>query len=314
LCALSDESGSILAVHSSGPSNFLTAGQAKATRALASALLGASLTAKVQRLDSLCAGLAGCGRAQGEAVGRRMVKRALSTPGAPRCSRIMVTSDAAVALQGAFLGEPGIVLVSGTGSVAMGCDGRGRCERAGGWGRILGDEGSCYDVGHKALLEAMKSWDGRRAPSALHDKVTAFLGVSNPDEMVEASSEKEFVQRIPSLAPVVFDAAREGDASAQGIVREAAEDMAEMVGAVAATLDFHGFQLACVGGMFRDVDLVLPALEGRLRELGLRCRIARPHLPPVGGALLMASMMLRTRPQQGFAARVGEGLRKVGLA
>lgn len=314
LCALSDESGRILAVHASGPSNFLTVGQTKATRTLASALLAACRQAKVQRLNSLCAGLAGCGRAQGEAAGRRMIRRALSTAGAPRCSRVMVTSDAAVALEGAFLGSPGIVLISGTGSVAMGCDGQGRCERAGGWGRILGDEGSCYDVGRKALLEVMKSWDGRREPSPLQHKVTALFGISGPDEMVVASSEKGFVQKIPSLAPFVFEAARQGDPGAQGIAREAAMDMAEMVRAVATKLDLHEFELACVGGMFRDGDFILPAMEGRLSELGLACRIARPHLPPVGGALLIASSMLRTRRPEGFVARLREGLSGVRMA
>lgn len=313
LCALSDEGGRILAVRASGPSNYLTVGRSRASRYLASALLGACRRARVQRLGCLCAGLAGCGRAQGVAVGRQMIKQALSTPGAPACRRIMVTSDAATALQGSFLGSPGIVLISGTGSVAMGCDGRGRCERAGGWGRILGDEGSCYDVGRKALLDVMKSWDGRRGPSLLQHKVAAFLGTSGPDEIVRAASMKAFAGKIPGLAPLVFDAARQGDAGAQRILREASMDMAEMVGAVATRLNLNEFNLACVGGTFHDGDLILPVLEGRLRELGFGCRIAKPHLPPVGGALLMASTMLRTRPAEGFAARLEEGLSEVGL-
>ncbi len=89
------------------------------------------------------------------------------------------------------------------------------------------------------------------------------------------------------------------------IVREAAKNLAEMVRAVARKLGVvENFELACVGGMFRDGELMLSALDEELRMFGLRCNLVGPELPPVGGALLIASTMLGVPSSSGFTARL----------
>ncbi len=315
ICALSDGRGEFIGSARSGPSNFLLVGERRATESLASAILEACDKARVDRVDTACFGLAGCGRPQGKATGRRIIESVMSRPQAPKLGSFQVTSDAMIALEGAFGGSAGIVLISGTGSMALGGDGRGRYERAGGWGRILDDEGSSYDVGHRALVEVMKSYDGRRGPSSLQEKVEDLFGVSDRDEMVLASLRKDFHHMISGLAPLVFSAAREGDGAAICIVERAGKDLAEMVSAVAKKLQFNdNFNLAYSGGMFKDADIILPVLTKELTGRGQRFEIKKPLLPAVGGAIGMAKRMIGQKSDEDFLRRLARGLTEAGIA
>jgi glucosamine kinase len=127
----------------------------------------------------LCAGLAGAGSDEA----RRVVRRELAASGV--AARLAVIQDGEIALEGALAGEAGILLVAGTGSVALGRAEDGRIERCGGWGMLVGDEGSGYTIARAALRAALQAADGRGEPTRLLPELLDHLGLSEPRELVE---------------------------------------------------------------------------------------------------------------------------------
>jgi N-acetylglucosamine kinase-like BadF-type ATPase len=172
--------------------------------------------------------------------------------------------------------------------MAIGVDEAGNRERTGGWGRALDDEGSAFDLGRKALASAMKSLDGRGSHSSLAQRALRHFGATDADGLVLASTAPGFEPKVAEFAPLVIEAAREGDVAATRVVRKAARDLAEMVSGVARKLGLEGFPLVLVGGTFTDATFVLPLLTEELTRLGHGYQVREPLLPPVGGAVLRA--------------------------
>jgi glucosamine kinase len=127
---------------------------------------------------ALCCALAGVGRERE----RDLVERALA--GAGVAQRVRVVTDAEAALHDAFRDGPGIVLIAGTGSVAWGRGPDGRVARAGGWGALLGDEGSGYALGLGALRAVLRAHDGRARPTTLTGAVLRETGLNEAAELV----------------------------------------------------------------------------------------------------------------------------------
>lgn len=187
-----------------------------------------------------------------------------------RAQRVAVTSDAVIAHAGALGGKPGVVLIAGTGVVALAIDATGALRTADGWGSWLGDEGGGAWIGTAGLRAALRAHDGRGPSTALLDAARARFGAPDtwPGQLTDARS-------LASFAPDVL--AAEGDAAALAIVRAAAEALAATVraigdGPVAMVGGLAGVQALC-----EQLDLVPPAgdaLDGALR-LGA---IHEPHV------------------------------------
>ena len=173
----------------------------------------------------LCCALAGAGR-EAERV---TLERALSALRVAEQSH--VTTDFEAAMQDAFGSGPGILVIAGTGSSAWGRGADGRCVRAGGWGHILGDEGSGYALGRVALMLAMREFDGRGEHAGFMPAVLARTGVATEEGLVRwaAAAGKG---DVAALAPIVFDAAQRGSLSAQDAVEDAAAEIAMHVAAL----------------------------------------------------------------------------------
>jgi len=200
-----------------------------------------------------------------------------------------VLNDVDAAHIGAFAGGAGILILSGTGSMAWARDEAGQSHRVGGWGETIGDEGSGHWIGHRVLGLVSQSLDGRAAPTPLVDAVFEQLGLDrrNPMNALEGWVSRLSRPRseIAALAPLAARLAEAGDAAAAAIIEQAAEELAQHVGAIAQLAGTH-LAWSYAGGMFRS-----PAL----REAVAR-RIGRPpqppRLPPIGGALLAAAQHL----------------------
>jgi len=185
----------------------------------------------------------------------------------------------------------GVALISGTGSFAFGQTPEGRSVRAGGWGYLFGDEGSGYAIALAGLRAAAKSADGRAPATRLVDALLRRLDLREPPELIPAVYRfADDRARIASLADVVTQAADEGDAQAQGLVDEAASELAAMVAAVAQHLGFsHGtFPLALTGGVLLGSERLRRALEARLTSLACRPASVACVGEPVAGAVRMA--------------------------
>ncbi|AWM39698.1 N-acetylmuramic acid 6-phosphate etherase [Gemmata obscuriglobus] len=230
-----------------GPSNRHAVGTDAALAALNEATTKAFAAAHLPRASvrAACLGLAGAGRPGDQEIVREWAARVRLS------AAVEVVEDAALLLAAGTPDGVGVAVVAGTGSMAYGRRADGTTTRAGGWGPLLGDEGSGYSLALAGLRAAVRAADGRIAPTPLTERLLAALKLARPQELVE------FVYRgcdraaLAALAPVVLDVAEEGDPAADHIVREAAGELAAAAAAAAKALGFGAsFPVALAGGVF----------------------------------------------------------------
>ncbi|HEY1386197.1 MAG TPA: BadF/BadG/BcrA/BcrD ATPase family protein [Dongiaceae bacterium] len=216
-----------------------------------------------------------------------------------------VLNDVDAAQIGAFAGGAGILILSGTGSMAWARDGAGRSYRVGGWGETIGDEGSAHWIGRRVLSLVSQSLDGRAPPTALADAVFAQLKLDRSDPINELEG---WVSRltyarseIAALAPVASRLAEAGDPTARTIVEQAAEELARHVTTIAKTAALP-ITWSYAGGAFESRVL--------RNEVAARvgCPPRPPRLPPIGGALLAAAQHLDWPASPDWIERLGASL------
>ena len=209
-------------------------------------------------------GLAGAGRPADKAA----VKEAVEELGFK--NRVTVESDAYIALMGAFVGESGIILISGTGSICYGLNTNGKMARAGGWGYLLGDEGSGYFIGNQAVIAALKDLDGRGKKTALRQKFESLFGISTIDLLVPKIYKGDLQKEdIAGLAPMVFQAAAEDDSVALEIIERAGRELGKMAVAVTRQLEIVGetIRIAPIGSVLENQKEVLePHILNEMRK------------------------------------------------
>jgi glucosamine kinase len=205
---------------------------------------------------------------------------------------IRLTNDAELALT-ALGGAAGVAVIAGTGSIAVGRDAKGTMARSGGWGHILGDEGSGYEIGRRALQAAARAADGRGPQTALLPAIMKEWDLPRADGMigrVYPDGDKGLIARLSAL---VFVAAREGDAVARRIVREAATELALAALATGEKLDFPDgrLPLALAGGLLlheADYRTVMLRRIRRRRPVGQVALVAEPALSAARAAIHLA--------------------------
>jgi len=210
--------------------------------------------------DGLFAGLTGAGREDA----RVAVEEELLRAGAAR--KVRVGTDFVTAFHDAFGDGPGILLIAGTGSSAMGRGEDGRETRCGGWGHHLGDEGSGYALGAAALRAAAWQADGRAPATGLPAAVLGFLELERTEDLI-AWAAAAAKNEVAALAPTVGAAAEAGDPAAVEIVTRAVRDM-----------EAHAVALRERLGPWRNTPTV--AFTGGLLHQG------RPLRAPLAAALL----------------------------
>lgn len=218
-----------------------------------------------------------------------------------KAAKIAAESDALAALKGAHAGGPGIISIAGTGSITLGIDQRGRLERAGGWGWLLGDEGSAFWIGREGLRAALRAQEGLGPNTAL---LPAFQTHFQVEELIQIKrvvfSAGFGAQGFAALAPLVSAAAENGDTAGGDILRQAGQELAASVRAVANRLDFglEPVAVAPVGGAFEHFPGLRRSFEAHLGAAG-RFAVAPPLYPPVIGAVLMARQLAdQINPQE----------------
>ena len=218
----------------------------------------------------------------------------------------LVLNDVDAAHIGAFAGGPGILILAGTGSMAWARDEAGASHRTGGWGEIVGDEGSGYWVGRRVLGAISKSIDGRGEVTGLVAGVFNLLGLDLGDKVNElegwASRLTEPRTQIAALAPVALNLAEHGDAAARAIADAAADELAWHVRTLERTLAAPGMAWSYAGGLFQSAVLREAVVERIGRQPGL------PLLPPIGGALLAAAQHIGLTTDDEFVARLASSL------
>lgn len=239
---------------------------------------------------AVCVGIAGVDRPNDARVMRDMLSRLC------RGSRTLVVNDALIALEAGAPGLPGIVLIAGTGSIAYGRDAANQAARAGGWGHVLGDEGSGFWLGRKALSAVLRAADHRGEPTALAARITAHFGVAREQELVQPIYEGGMKPRvIAAIAPIVGEMAEAGDRVAMRIVDSGVDELTAAAVSVARRLSLvdANIPLPLAGGIFHALPLVKRLVVERLSCL---LPHARPELlaaEPASGALRLAAALVR---------------------
>ncbi|HUY78311.1 MAG TPA: BadF/BadG/BcrA/BcrD ATPase family protein [Ktedonobacterales bacterium] len=187
---------------------------------------------------------------------------------------VRLTNDAELAL-GALTGCVGVALVAGTGSIALGRSASGTQARAGGWGHLLGDEGSGYDIGRRALQAATQAADGRGPPTQLLARILDAWELHATEDILGRVYPLGEKAAIALLSRLVFEAAQAGDRVASEIARRAAAELAQTALTVGKALGFDagGMPLALGGGLLLH--------EANLRRDVLRLVRRRQTVGPV---------------------------------
>lgn len=288
VACVADETGCIRGIAHSSGSNPLLDGIDRAcesiTEAIGSALLISGI--KLSEVAAVCIGCAGAGDENDPM--RQLLKQKLSKQLAGDMD-VVVEHDAAIAHAGALRCLHGIVVISGTGSMAFGIDEHGNSARADGLGHWLGDEGSGFWIGMEALRSWARAFDGRCEHTALCELLPKALNLNSPREASVALSIGELSKReVARLVKVVADAARAGDRIAQWIFTSAAERLADAVCAVVERLKMANPRVSYAGGVFRVGELLISPLRAALCERISEFEFLKPFAPPVIGATMLA--------------------------
>jgi N-acetylglucosamine kinase-like BadF-type ATPase len=204
---------------------------------------------------------------------------------------VELVTDARAALEGALDGELGVVVIAGTGSIAMGVGASGEQARSGGWGPTLGDEGSGYDIARQALKSVAAAFDGRAPRTFLTELICARLGIEAAADLPAAIYNGEFEHaEIASLAEYVCEAAQEGDPLAQSILEDAGRNLGELASSVIIKLGLSAqtFRVACVGSVFNSGEFVLRPLREAVACVAPRATVGPPLYSPAIGAVKLA--------------------------
>jgi N-acetylglucosamine kinase-like BadF-type ATPase len=281
---LADETGFVLARARAGAANLHAAGEREVERILGE-VVDRATGGRSLEIAAVCVGMAGAERETDHQAVRTILGRI------GRFGRTLVVNDAFVALSAGVKEGPGIVLVAGTGSIVYGRSARGLAARAGGFGRIFGDEASGYWLGRRALQAVARASDGRGPKTLLTALVLAHFGVTRTWDLIQhVNSHVSDHGLVSALAGIVGEANGQGDEVAAAILEEAAVELLTAARSVADRLGMReerfGFVLA--GGVFKAARWLEEELVRRLPALAPKATVTRLEAEPAQGAVWLA--------------------------
>ena len=285
-----DKSEVVLGQGRAGPGNPRAAGfdiaQANIEAAVAAAFAAAGRT-RVPAAAA-CLALAGAGRAaEQDRIRAWAISRGMA-------EKVKVVADIEPILAAASPKNWGVALICGTGSLVWGRNRAGEVVRCGGWGYLLGDEGSAYAIALAGLRAAVRAADGRGPATALLGSFQERLSAERPEEIIDRIYRPEMTrERIAQLAETVFSAA-DGDAVAESIIAAAAVELAEAIAIVARRLGFQAaaYPLAVAGGVVLNQAGYCELIRSRLRQAGLEPAGMERVAEPVRGTVALARLDL----------------------
>lgn len=304
VCYLADSAGALIGEGRGSGANLQSHGELEVEKVL-HAVIDAAIGDRVVRPAAVCLGIAGVDRADDDLVVRGILRRLGFR------ERTLVVNDALIALIAGVGHAAGVVVIAGTGSIAYGVNGHGQAARAGGWGPILGDEGSGAWIGQRALTAVVREADGRGPRTRLTPLVLEHFGITHPAGLVREIYDRPLRrERLATLAVLAERARAEGDIVAGEILRVAAEELARAAGSVIERLHMRGddFRAVLAGGMFKALPSLTGEVQQHVAELAPRAVSARLDAEPALGAVWLARQALEggvTVPQYLDPAGIG---------
>jgi N-acetylglucosamine kinase-like BadF-type ATPase len=298
-CALADDER-VLARAQTGTVKLMRVAEAEATARMEAMLAEVAAAAGVSlgSVTRTCMGLAGFTSEAARAWARRVI-------GANVGGELILVGDEEIALDAAFQGGPGILVIAGTGAIAMGRAGSGQLFTAGGFGPVLGDEGSGYWIGLEAIRAALRAqdrlplmhdeaaheWGTRGVSTCLLREIERHWGLGSTSELIAMGNQRSPSPDFAALAPVVARCAEAGDVLAAGILERAGEELAELVGLVfqkMGTGSAAEVGVAFTGSVLGRIGAVRAAMVARLAVSVPRARVREAAVDALDGALWRA--------------------------
>ncbi|MEG4574779.1 BadF/BadG/BcrA/BcrD ATPase family protein [Microcoleus sp. N3A4] len=301
ICILMDENSLVLGRGEAGQSNYQTLGIERAKQSIQLAIERAVVSAKIEansnlNIEAICLGLAGVGRQKDIEIVQFLLQNLQLTNTLPVTRsflprNIVICSDCAIALVGGTGYPVGITVISGTGSIVFGQNSQGKTKRVGGWGYLLGDEGSGYDIAIQGLQAALKFYDGRGDYTALAENFQNHLGLNHLEELVEVVYRRGWgVKEIAALAPIVDRVAAEGDRVADGIINSAVAELTFSTKIAISALfnPREEFEIVLVGGVWGGEANCRGRFEAAISAIAPTAKVILPRYEPAFGAGLLA--------------------------
>ncbi len=284
VCLLADEQGTIVSKGRGAGANLHSAGELAVEQVLHDAMEEA-IGDRAIVPDAICLGIAGVDRAD-EAHTVRAIMRRIGYQ-----SRVLVVNDALIGLVAGARDEPGIAINAGTGAIVYGRNAAFEAARAGGWGHMIGDEGSGYWIGRESLAAVMRAADGRGPETRLIAEILRHFQVDDESRLPRIVYDRELPRvSVAALGPIVQRVAEQGDAVAVRILERAADELVLAARSVATRLEMRGdaFTFYLAGGVFRVVPWLAAELPRRLVEVAPRAQARILLEEPAVGAVWLA--------------------------
>jgi N-acetylglucosamine kinase-like BadF-type ATPase len=284
ICLLADEHGRIESRARGTGANLQAVGELQVEKVLHE-VMDEAIGARDIVPAVICLGIAGVDREDDHRTIRGIMKRIGFK------ARILVVNDALVALEAGSPGEPGVVIISGTGSIAYGRNAAGEAARSGGWGHVLGDEGSGFWIGRAALRAVLRADDRRGPATILTTMLLEHFGVAHPQALLrEVYHHNLKPTAIGALADCVQRAFTEGDEAASAILRGAANELESAALSVARRLALvdETFAFLLSGGIFRAVPWLAEELGRRFQRAAPASQTRMLEREPAEGAIRLA--------------------------
>ncbi|NEQ39432.1 MAG: ATPase [Okeania sp. SIO3I5] len=292
---LMDENYQILGSGKSGPSNYQSVGIEVAKNSIQTAITEAVANSNShQSISGICLGLAGVGRPEDFPVVENLLQEIITNIPIKwdvQPNTIIICSDSNIALVGGIGYSIGIVAIAGTGSLVFGQNSQGLTKRVGGWGYLLGDEGSGYDIAIRGLQAALKSYDGREFPTTLITDFQRHLGLTNIEGIIEIVYRRGWgATQIAALAPIVSAAADKGDKVAKKIIQGAVEELSIATKIVISTLfqPHETFEVVTIGSVWNSLIDFRSRFEDSIGAIAPTAQVIWPRHQPVYGAAILA--------------------------
>ncbi len=289
-CVLVDINLKVIFETTGGPSNFLVIGTEKVSETILNLVNDITTSQKISsnEIEAIVLGTTGGGRrSDAEILESQIIKDAKQK--SLTINKFNVESDARIALEGAFSGKAGSILIAGTGSIMFGKDQNGEIHRVGGFGRYIGDEGSGYRIGRKGLNAVARYFDGRSKSTKIADLLEQEFTIASSEQLITEVYRNNF--NIAAVAPIVFDAAESGDVTAQKILEDEADKLLLHVTAMKIKLNVELLKVSLIGSILTTPNYFSYLFNEKVVRRFNDVKIMEAEHSPEFGAALMAKQL-----------------------
>ncbi len=255
-----------------------------------------------QKITNLFAGIAGTGNEANKIFLKDMIKQFV-----PAHTLIHVEPDTINALYSGTYGNPGIVQISGTGSITYGINKNQKHDRVGGWGYLLGDEGSGYDIGRQGIMAVLKAYDGRGPNTIMSQRMFTYFNKDNGHDFIQKIySSPSPKNEIAALSKIVIQSFKQQDPEADRIIGSVIQEITHSIKTLYKKLfsEHDKVKVVLCGGIFSEkaiAELVKISLNDDPNKT-----VVLPDIPPVGGSLIGAYVMGGEHPTSDIIKNIND--------